>query len=153
DEFELSFSLHLALAECEYLSGRFEQADALFGLLASRATSPLERANIENIRMQLNMTQGRVADALRAGKAALRPFGIELPEGEEQLSAALREELAEAHRLLAGRSFRELLDAPVMTDPDQRTILRIMTAMSSPAYQTNPTLYAFVVTRQVNISL
>ncbi|UQA59500.1 AAA family ATPase [Polyangium aurulentum] len=153
DEFELSFAINLALAECEYLCGHFEAAEARFETLSSRAQSRLERANIDVLRARLYIAQGRVEDAMRAGRKALALYGLTLPKDPAELESALAAELAEAKRRLSGLDYNTLLDAPTMTDPDQRAILQLLVDLSSPAYQESPALYALVVTKQVNISL
>jgi GAF domain-containing protein/anti-anti-sigma regulatory factor len=149
----LAFELSIELSECEYLSGLFGEAERLFEDVFSQATSDLDRARVYDLRMVLYITQGRVAEAVRVGLDALAMFGAPLPETEPEQRALLEGELAEAQASLSGRPIGDLIDAPEMTDPTKKALLRILTSFDAPAYQTSPALHALVVLKKVNLSL
>lgn len=149
----LAFELSIELSECEYLSGLFGEAERLFEDVFSQATSDLDRARVYDLRMVLYITQGRVAEAVRVGRAALAMFGAPLPETEPEQRAMLEDELAEAQASLSGRPIGDLIDAAKMTDPTKMALLRILTSLDAPAYQTSPALHALVVLKKVNLSL
>ncbi|NUQ75003.1 MAG: AAA family ATPase [Polyangiaceae bacterium] len=153
EEYDLWFGLCTERAECEYLIGSFEQAAVLFGALLTRVRSDIERAHVYHLRMVLDCTLGKFADALRTGLAGLALFGITLPETEEDVRAALSAELAEVRINLRDRPIEELAGTPLMTDPAKRAALKLLTSLTSPAFIIHRDLYSLVVVKQVNLSL
>lgn len=152
--YDLTFALHSELAECEYLNNRFDAAERLFDITLSRATTTLDSALIHNLRIILYATLGRFGDAIAAGRAGLALFGIDLPEGDDALRAAVAAELAEAELNLAGRRVEDLFSASPITDESKIAALKLLMNVTAPAYLTDPTrLYILVAGKQVNISL
>jgi predicted ATPase/GAF domain-containing protein/predicted Ser/Thr protein kinase len=152
--FELSFELGVEQAECEHLSGAFEKAESLFELLLSHARSNLERARVGNLRVILSSTLGRFVEALDAGIACLRLFGIDIPGSEEERRQAVDAELSEVRAKLTGRRIQDLLDAPALADPGPQAALQVLMNMTPAAYIVSPaTLYVLIVGKQVTLSL
>jgi hypothetical protein len=57
--FDQTYALHLELAECEYLSGRLTEAEALFALLLSHARSTVEKADVYTLVTVLTFGSGQ----------------------------------------------------------------------------------------------
>jgi predicted ATPase len=133
-EYALMFELHLEAAECQYLSGAFEQAERYFASLQRRAAAPRDLAQVQCRRIVLYENQSRWAEAVARGREALALFGLILPEAEEEKQAALEREIAATERVLDGRPIDALIDLPVMTDPDTRMVMQILTSLWAPAY-------------------
>jgi GAF domain-containing protein len=153
DEYELTYSLHVEWAECEYLSKRLDRAESLFDLLLSRARSVLEKAHIQNLRIVRYSLLYQVSDALKAAKDALLLFGIELPEEEQARQAAAAAELSAVEKNLAGRRIQDLIEAPPMTDPEKLAVMKILVDVLVATYNTSPSLLVYVTAMQVNLSL
>jgi predicted ATPase/GAF domain-containing protein len=152
-EVELSFALALEDAECAYLGGAPERAEARFEALLPRARSGLERARIHDLRVVLYTTLAKFADAVRAGREGLAALHVALPETEAEQQASFGAELAEAAANLGERRIGDLIDAPVMDDPERRLVLQLLCDMAIAIYFVSPTLYGTSVLKQVNISL
>ncbi|WP_394841177.1 serine/threonine-protein kinase PknK [Pendulispora brunnea] len=152
-DYELAFGLHLSRAECEHLTGRFGQAERLFDVISSRVKTDRERAQVQNLRMVLCLTLGKYAEAVAAGRAGLKLFGIELPENPDELRAALDAELAQVDATLGGRPIADLIDTPALTDPRIQTISSLMSTVTPAAYFVNPTLFGLLGAKQVNLAL
>ncbi|WP_394830490.1 AAA family ATPase [Pendulispora rubella] len=152
-DYELAFGLHLARAECEHLTGRFGQAERLFDVISSRVKTDRERAQVQNLRMVLCLTLGKYAEAVAAGRAGLKLFGIDLPEDPDELRATLDAELAQVDATLDGRPIADLIDAPALTDPRMQTIGSLMSTVTPAAYFVNPTLFGLLGAKQVNLAL
>lgn len=150
---ELTFTLHVELAQCEHLSGHLERAEALFEELLSRARSRLHRTQVQSLRIVLMTTQGRFNDALNIAREALMLFDIDLPSTEEGWRQVLGAELSMVSTNLAGRRTADLMHAPVMVDPEMRVLADLWGLMVAPAYFLSPTLLGLVSLKQVNISL
>jgi predicted ATPase/signal transduction histidine kinase/tRNA A-37 threonylcarbamoyl transferase component Bud32 len=152
-DYELCFDLHAQRAECEYLNGRFEEAEALFEIILSRVRSDLERAHIYDLRMILYSTLGKMADTVRVGLTGLALFGVTFPEDERAQEAALAAALAEIGENLGQRRIEDLVHAPVITDPVQRMIMKLLATVSAPASFITPTFFALIIATEVNLAL
>lgn len=150
---ELAYHLHLEQAECEYLAGRFEQADAQISMLLSHTQSTLEKTDLLGLRMMLCASQGRFLDGIADGRAGLKLLGIELPEEPQSCMGMLMTEVASIGQILSGLSIQSLVDKPLLTDKAQQSALRLLMGVTPLAFQIDPPLFALVVAKQVLISL
>ncbi len=130
----LAFALHCEAAECQYLCGHFDEAEAEFTLLLTRATSDLDRARVYRLRMVQDENQARYGDSLASAREGLALFGIALPLAEAEKEAALEHEMAMIQSLLAERSIASLSTLPVMTDAAMRMAMGILTTAWSACY-------------------
>ncbi|WAS91766.1 ATP-binding protein [Nannocystis punicea] len=149
----LCFGLHFEQANCEYLRGAFDRADACLDALAARELSPHERAHVQALRVTVHVTTGRIHAAIEAGRQGLQLLGVELPEGAEARKAAVAAELAAIQDELANRPFLALMDAPPLQEPDLRAALEILQELLTPANMTMPDLYALLITKQVRLTM
>lgn len=152
-EYDLCFELWIERAECESQSGSFEPVEAMLAVLSLRARSALERARVHLLRIIVSLTLGRPAAAVALGQEALSMFGVDLPASEEARRAAVDAELAEVQVTMAGRRVADLVNSQALADPDQRAVLKLLSSLVVPSYQTSSTLLVLVAVKQVNICL
>ena len=150
---DLCFALALEGAESAYLGGAPERAETLFAALLPRTRSRMERARIHDRRAVLYTMLGKYSDALRVGREGLSVLGVTLPESEAEQQVSFEAELAEVAATLGDRRVEDLIDAPVMDDPERRLVLQILCDLLMATFLTNPTLYGTAVLKQVNVSL
>ena len=151
--YEEALAIHLALAECEYLVGDFRRADEILDHLLANAASEIDRARVVLLRIGLYQGTGRFEDAWRTGLAALRRFGVSFPETIPEIAAAYESETEQVRENLGGRRPADLVDAPEMTAPDVRTIVRLLVDTWVPGYNARPEAHRLVITRAVNLCL
>jgi PAS domain S-box-containing protein len=149
--YELMFSLWLELAECELLSGNFEKGEQLIVELLHRGTSKVDKAAAYHLMVQLHIVRGENPQAVASALTCLRLFSIDLPAHPtwEQVQA----EYEAVWRNLEGRSIESLIDLPLVTDPEMRAAMDLLSALHSPAYFTDFHLYCLLVCCTANVSL
>ena len=76
---ELTFSLWRERAECEILSGDFEEAGRLILELMERGASDIEFAGASCLKIYLHVLKSEDPQAIDSALACLRLFGIDLP--------------------------------------------------------------------------
>jgi predicted ATPase/tRNA A-37 threonylcarbamoyl transferase component Bud32 len=133
-DYDLAFSLHIELAECQNLCGNFDDAEREFELLLEQAKTSLDKARVHSLRIVHYEKLSVYAGALASGREGLALFGVRFPESTEEKRAALEHEVGSIQSLLDGRSIASLIDLPVMTDPEIRMVMNILTTIWSPAY-------------------
>ena len=96
-QYELMFSLWLERAECEFLTGDFEQAEQLIAELLQRGASKFDLAAVYRLKVLLHTVKSEIPQAVDSALTCLRLFGIDLPAHPtwEQVQARIRDGLAE----------------------------------------------------------
>ena len=148
---ELTFALELHRAECEFLTGALAAAEERLSMLPSRAGRLVDFAAVTHLREELFTTLGRSDRAIEVCLDYLRHVGVEWsthPTKEE-----VRQEYERLWRQIGRRSIEELVDLPLMTDPEWRATMDVLTAVVSPALFTDENLLCLVICRMANLSL
>ncbi|WAS94577.1 AAA family ATPase [Nannocystis punicea] len=148
---QLAFPVAQALAECEWLSGATDSAEARLTQLASRVTDPIDRAAIVCLQIHLYTTTDRFDQVVPICLDYLRGVGIALRPGpsDEEVRAhyqGMRARIGE-------RSIESLLDLPRMTDPRRRAVVDVLSLFATPAYFVDKNLYALLIIHIVLLSL
>src|SRR5262245_8164029 len=148
---DLMFALELRRAECEFLTGELLAAEARLTMVSPRAASPVDRATVACLQMDLYTTLDRSDRAVDVCLAYLRDRGIEWsPHATEEEA---RREYERTWSLLGGRTTEELIDLPLMRDPVSLATLDLLNKVVSPALFTDANLLALAICRMVNLSL
>ena len=150
-QYELTFSLWLELAECEFLSGNVDTAEQLIGELLQRGASNIDQAAAYRLKVQLHIVKGEYPQAVEAALTCLRLFGIDLPAHptQEQVQA----EYDTVWQNLNGRPIESLIDLPLLTDPELQAAMQVLATLSNPAFFTDFQLFCLHLCRMVNVTL
>jgi PAS domain S-box-containing protein len=149
--YELAFDLELNRAECEYLTGDPVSAEGRLVELSSRAQTTIDAAAVACTRLDLCTALGRINSAVDVGLEYLRRIETHWPL---QVSAEIvRQEYGHFWQQLGSRSIEELSDLPLLTDPDLRATMNVLTALTSPTFFSDENLFHLVVARMVMLSL
>jgi predicted ATPase len=150
-QYELTFSLWLERAECELLTGNFEQAEQLIGELLRRTTSNIDQTAVYRLKAQFHVMKSENQQAVASALTCLRLFGIDLPTHPtfEQVQA----EYETVWQTLNGRQIESLIDLPMMTDPEMQAVMPVFSVLPAPAYFTDFRLYCLQSCRMVKVSM
>jgi PAS domain S-box-containing protein len=150
--YDLTFSLWLERAECEYLTGQLASAEARLASLSTRARTIVDSAAVTCVRLNLYTTLDHSDSAVEVGLDYLR----RVDDGRWPLHATA-EDVRQAYDRLLQRlgsgSIESLVDLPLMTDPDRRATMDVLTMLTSPALFTEENLFRLVVCRMAALSL
>jgi predicted ATPase/transcriptional regulator with GAF, ATPase, and Fis domain len=133
-DYDLTFALRFEAAECEYLCGNFDTAPEQFDALLRRAQTNIDRARVYSLRMVQCENMSRYADALTSARQGLALFGVSFPDAAHDKQTALESEIEAIHSLLGGRSIESLIELPVMSDPEMRMVMSILTDIWASTY-------------------
>jgi PAS domain S-box-containing protein len=150
-QYELIFGLGLELAECEFLSGNFEKAEQLIAELLARAASKVDLASVYQVKLLLHTVKSENPQAVDSALTCLRLFGIDMPAHPtfEQIQA----EYETVWHTLEGRPIESLIDLPLMTDPELRSAVQLLSVLGPPAYFTDFYLFCLIACRTGKISM
>src|SRR5271166_92290 len=148
---ELAFALELNRAECEFLTGDLAAADEHLAELSKRACNTVERAAVACLRVDLYTALDQSNRAVEVCLDCLRHVGIDLPTHPTEMEA--RREYERVWSQLGSREIEELVDLPLMTDPESLATLDVLTKVSPPSMFTDGNLNCLVTCKAVNLSL
>jgi len=149
--YELTFSLGLERAECEYLSGNFEKAEQLTAELLARAASKVDQAAVYQVKILLHTVKSENPQAVASALTCLHLFGIDLPA--HPTFEQVRAEYETVLQTLNGRPTEGLIDLPLMTDPELQAAMQVLSVLTPPAYFTDLHLFCLLACRMVNLSM
>src|SRR5882757_6007939 len=149
--YDLALELALGLAECTYLSSRFDQAEDLTAELLRRAASAIDKAAAYGLKINLHVVKSEYPQAVDGALECLRLFGIDMPAHPS--ADEVHAEYRRVWRNLGGRQIENLIDLPRTNSPEVHAAMRVLTALTSPAFSTDQNLFYLQTFQMVNLSL
>ncbi len=150
-DYELSFLIHLELAEVSYLSGEIEKAESLLELLLENGKERLDKANVYISKSIMYLMISNFPASKDACKDGLALFDITVPD--EVTGDILQDSFAQLETLKAGRPIADFFDLPQLSDKDQYTIFIIFFNYATPAYYTDQNLWIWIILKEIGISI
>ena len=148
---QLAFALQLHAAGCELWMGTLPSAEQRLMALAARADGTVQRAAVASRRVELYVLSGAIEHAVEVGLEYLRQVGIDwLPHPTRQAASSEYERI---WLQIGSRPIEDLVDLPLMADPEARATLDVLTALGAPTLYTDENLYTLITCRVVNLSL
>ena len=150
-EYQLTFNIEFAQAECEFLTGEFVAAEQKLTMLAGRSENLLDRAAVAGTRIVLYASLNRPEVAIEIGLACVSHAGIAWrphPTEDEVLR-----EYGRMQELLGEHPVDRLVDLPLMTNPDQLATMDIFANMLAAAARTDRNLHHLIIFHMVNQSI
>jgi PAS domain S-box-containing protein len=149
--YDLAFELTLELAECTFLSGRFDEAEELVVELIRRTTSKVHKAAAYRLKIELHVVRSENPKAVDSALDCLRLFGIDMPVHPSAQEVHL--EYEKIWRNLGDRSIEGLIDLPRTAEPEHHAAMRVLAALIAPASFVDPNLYELQICQMVNLTL
>jgi PAS domain S-box-containing protein len=149
--YELIFSIEFYMAECELLIANKVAAENRLSMLAQRARSAHHIAIVARLRLTLYQTMDRSDRAVEVCLEYLRRGGTDwLPH---PTSDEARREYDRIWSQLGNRQIEELVDLPLINNPDLLDAMEVLGEVVTPALCCDENLLALVICRMVNLSL
>ena len=150
-KYDLVFPIESLTAECELLTAELVAAESRLTMLAQRARSLHDFALVTRLQLTLYTTLDRSDRAIEVFLNYLRRNGTDWsqhPTREDVLH-----EYNRVWSLLGNRQIEDLVDLPLLNDPDVLDMLDVFTEIVHPAMFYDENLSTLVVCRMVCLSL
>jgi PAS domain S-box-containing protein len=149
--YELTFSLEYNQAACELLTADLAAAEERLTMLSSRAEKLVDIAAVACLRLTLYTTLDQSDRGVEVCLEFLRRGGVHW--SPHPTKDDVRREYERIWSQLGSRSIEELVDLPLMSDPESRATLDVLTEVVTPALFTDENLLSLVICRMANLSL
>jgi PAS domain S-box-containing protein len=149
--YELTFAIEYHRAECELRTTDLAAAEERLTMLTQRARNLIDSATAACLSMTLYTTLDRSDRGVEVCLDYQRHRGVHWsphPTDDE-----VRQEYEQIWRQLGERSIEDLVDLPLMNDPEIRAALDVLTEVVTPALFTDKNLLSLAICRMVNLSL
>ncbi|MEG4811470.1 AAA family ATPase [Microcoleus sp. F8-D3] len=150
-QYDLTLALYVETVEAAILSGHVEEMEKLADLVLQQATSLLDKVKVYEIKIQAYTAQNKPLEAIETALSVLKLLGIRLPQKPTKLNIFL--ELLKTKLSLGWKRIEDLIDLPVMTNPDKLAAMRILSTVVSAAHLATPDLVPIIAFKQVNLSI
>ena len=150
-QYDLSLALYVETVEAAILSGHVEEMEKLANLVLQQATSLLDQVKVYEVKIQAYTAQNKPLEAIETALSVLKLLGIRFPKKPTKLNILL--ELMKTKLSLVGKRVEDLIDLPLMTNPDKLAAMRILSSVVSAAHFASPELLPLMAFKQVNLSI
>ncbi|MBD2515982.1 AAA family ATPase [Nostoc sp. FACHB-973] len=147
--YDFTLTLYNATTEAAYLSGNFEQVEPLFQQVLHHATTLLASLKVYDVKIQTCVAQNKLIEAIQIGLELLQQLGIHLPIGPS--FEDVQQALAETACKLANRGIEDLVDLPIMSEPEVLAAMQLLATMCASAYLAVPPLFLLIVLKMVDL--
>jgi len=151
NQYELTLNLYVAAAEITYLNGDFDAMERMAAKVLQKAQTVLDRVKIYKIQIAAQTAQSKVLETIAVARDALLQLGIDLPTEPDE--AKIGKALQALASQLSGRRIEELVDLPVMTNPQTQAAMQLLGILFAPTLQGMPGLLPVLSSTMVSLSL
>ncbi len=151
NNYELTFNLYTETAEIEYFKGSFIESNTLCNISLNQAKSILDKVRVYEIKIQSNVAQNRMSEALGIGVKVLKIIGVSLPvkpQIQHLLVSVIKTKLT-----LAKKRIEDLAYLPRLTDPYKLAAMRILMLINPAASQAGSLLFPLTILAMVRLSV
>ncbi len=148
--YHLSYTVHLELAEAEYLNGSIDRMEDIILEGVANARDEIEKAELKNIAIVQSCMAGRYLESITIGAEVLSSLGIHFDFDDPAQS--ISEEYADVKKRLEERGVSFLINLPRLRDVRFLTAIKILRNMSSSAPQLDVRVFNLIGLLMVRIS-
>jgi diguanylate cyclase (GGDEF)-like protein len=128
-------------ATVSLLSGDINTTNELCEKIAQKVFNPIDKAAVAIIKVQALEFQGKLFEAIDEIRKSLQLLDIRLPEGDQEIGQRMQEGMGKMQQFLSKTPVEELVNLPVMNDPEKMMAMQLLFQAVPPALLTNPQLF------------
>ncbi|MCT7983686.1 trifunctional serine/threonine-protein kinase/ATP-binding protein/sensor histidine kinase [Laspinema sp. A4] len=151
NQYKLCLDCYVNAAEIAYLNADFEGMEVLANQVLNSAKTVLDQVKIYKIKISARTTQNRMLEAIAIGQKALKLLGVEF--STEPNPALIEEALKTLADQLQDTPIEQLVNLPVMKDPQTIAAMELLALLFPPVYQASPGLQPLLCSTLVSLSL
>ncbi|HEY9875321.1 MAG TPA: AAA family ATPase [Candidatus Obscuribacterales bacterium] len=150
-QYELTLNLYIAAVETAYLNADFDGMEQMAAQVLQKAQTILDKIKIYEIQIAAQTAQSEVLKAIAVARDALRQLGIELPSEADEVK--ITKALQALASQIEGRRIEELIDLPVMKNPQTQAAMQLLGMLFPTIFQGMSSLLPLLSSTMVSLSL
>ncbi|WP_404790295.1 AAA family ATPase [Altericista sp. CCNU0014] len=149
--YELMLELHYGVIESTLLLGDYTQMEYFVNEIIVYSKNKSDTIKGYQVKIEAYKAQAQSQKAVTVGLEILDKFGINFPG---QISSGdIQNQFHETQFRLENKDSEDLLNLPVMTEPDSLIIMDLIGRLLPITYSCNPRLFSLLLLKQINLSL
>jgi len=151
ENYPLTLELAQQNLDVAYACGLLDDCAVIMEEIFRNSRSQLDQISARQVQIRIYAASNRSLQALQLALEALKPLGVQLPANPapEDVSTAF----ARLAEYLEPMSTADLVNLPVMTDPDKLAAMSLLTSTTTAAFNSLPRLYALIAFERVRLSV
>ncbi|MGD1940676.1 MAG: AAA family ATPase, partial [Leptolyngbyaceae cyanobacterium] len=149
--YKLALDLHAGAVKTAFVRGDYAQMEAWSAIALRQSRTVLDQVKFYDVQIQAQMAQGRPAVAIQIALTALTLLGTPLPEAPTP--ADLQTELSNTKALWAGQAVADLINLPIMAEPEKVAAMILLSSIFAPSFIAKPEILPFIACRQIQLSI
>lgn len=149
-QYRLVLMLLEAAADAALLCGKFTVMEHYLDEILNNTTSLLDQMNAHEIRIQSYVARQQTEQAILYGIERFQQFGLKIQRHVRMMT--LLPDLLRLQRFLK-RSWQQIAELPIMTDPTARAITQIMDSLGGSLYVSSRNLLLWNTIQGIQLSL
>ncbi|MEG4571435.1 AAA family ATPase [Microcoleus sp. N3A4] len=150
-QYEMTLSFHNDLAELAMLCGDFEVMEKFIETVIAQADSLPEKVHVYRLKIQANVFQNKLIEAITIGTRLMQQLGVTIPE--TPTPEDIQQSIQEISELIGDRQVEDFVDLPLMTDAKTIAIVQIVNGIMAAAYASGSLLFPLLISLSVKLSL
>ena len=147
----LALNLYEGGIKTALLCGDYLQMDAWAEYMLQQRITLLTKIKIYDVQIQAQMAQAKPTVAIQIALDALKLLEITFPE--TPTPSDIEEELQRTRALWEQQKISELIDLPLMSDPEKIAAIVILSSIFAPSFIGKPEILPLIACQQVQLSI
>ncbi len=151
EQYNLTLKLYSGVVAATCLDGRFDVMKYYSAVALRKCKRVLDEVAFYEFKILAHISQNNLQKAVSTGLTILKKMDITFPEKPNSFHVLLG--MIRVRFALQGKTTKDLLNLPEMTDRKILSVGRILTILISPVFQSNPNLYLLMKFKHLLLSL
>jgi PAS domain S-box-containing protein len=150
-QYQITLNLHNQAAELASICGDFEEMEILVKSVIAQADLFVDRVSVYRTKIFAHVNRNQLKDAISIAQQILQKLGVNLPDAPTPQE--IQQVVAEINHLIGDREIQNLVDRPMMTDPEKIAIVQIANSIIPAAYIIGSPLLPLPIALSVKLSI
>ncbi|MBF0396918.1 MAG: AAA family ATPase, partial [Desulfobacterales bacterium] len=151
NQYELTASLYTEIAEASYINTDFDESDKYVEIALNNIKSLGDKIPIYEVKISSNIARNNRLEATKIGLEILKKFGIKAPLYPNMVQVLFG--VVNIKIALFKKNIKELINLPIINDPEIIGINRILKTSASSAYFISPNLTPFLTFKWIKLTI
>jgi predicted ATPase len=151
DQYELSLDLFNSAAEVDYSLANFEKTEHMIQQVLSNARTFPDQVRAYTGQVYLLGAQNKMEDAMDLGFITLKRLGESFPKKASTVNVFV--DILRTKRMLRKKSNKDVLNLPLMQDPEKTAAMKLLNLMLTYAYLVNPGFFPLLTFRMIQLTM
>ncbi len=150
-DYDLTFNIHIEIAETEYINTNFDEAEKLFDITLFNSKTNIDKAKVYSTKATLYTNINKIEEAALCCIKGLNLFGYNISCSPTKFS--IIKELLKTKMKLRTIRIDDPIDLPEIKTPELLWALNLFMNLTAPAYFMSKELFTLTVLKMLNISI